>query len=199
VVITVFSTIAHAGRRSWRSRRVGVHGGIVAVALGTLALAACGSSSSNSSATTASPGAASPVAGASVATNSTKLGDVVADTKGMTLYTLTKGGQPVACTGQCASVWPPLLLASGDTSAKGPASVTGLGMTSMNGGQQVTDHGDPLYRYSGDSAAGDTNGEGLPGSGGSVWHAAKVSGATNTGSPATTAPAASSGGGAYGY
>ena len=66
-----------------------------------------------------------------------------------------------ACTGGCAKVWPPLLFTGsgtplGDASLSGPLSV-------LNGanGNQVQYNGHLLYTYSGDTAAGQTTGEGL--------------------------------------
>jgi predicted lipoprotein with Yx(FWY)xxD motif len=127
-----------------------------------------------------------------------QMGNLLVDSNGMTLYTLTNGGHPVACTGQCASIWPPLLLPANVTTATGAPGVTGLGTVSMNGGMQVTAHGDPLYRYSGDHAAGDTNGEGINAFGG-IWHAGHTTAAaTPAAAPGTTTPPATSGSG-YSY
>jgi predicted lipoprotein with Yx(FWY)xxD motif len=118
------------------------------------------------------------------------VGTVLVDTKGRTLYTLTNGGQAVACTGACLSVWPPLLLPAGST-PKGAKGVTGL---SLMAGGQVAAGGLALYRFSGDMKAGQANGEGISSFGG-VWHVAKVGGSAS--STGTSKPA--SGGGGYGY
>jgi predicted lipoprotein with Yx(FWY)xxD motif len=129
--------------------------------------------------------------------SSSKLGAVLTDTNGMTLYTLTNGGRPVACAGQCATFWPPLLLPAGTTSATGATGVSGLGVVSMKAGMQVTEHGDPLYRYSGDKAAGDTNGEDLNRFGG-VWHVTKAAAGSSAGTTnTTTSPVTAGGGGRY--
>lgn len=168
-----------------------------------LVLAACGSSGSKAATTNTS---AKPATSTGTGTgavvmmaNSSKLGALLVDANGMTLYTLTTAGKPVACTGQCATFWPPLLLPSGTMTAKGAAGVSGLGVVSMNGGMQVTDRGDPLYRFSRDKARGDTNGEGINSFGG-IWHIAKTTAAANVGAPTTTGttvPAAGGGGGGY--
>lgn len=50
---------------------------------------------------------------------------------------------------------------------------------------QVTYNGFPLYTFAGDSAAGDTNGEGIP-QGSGTWHLVQVS----AGTPATASPGA---------
>jgi len=184
-------------------RRGATVGALVGVAV--LALAACGSSSSSGSGasqTTQPPAATSPStsagANATVKTaNNAKFGTIVVDSAGRTLYTLTNGGTPVPCTGACLGVWPPLLLASGATSATG---VTGLSTTSAAGGTQVTLNGAPLYHFSGDTNAGDANGDGITSFGG-TWHVAKAMGATATSSgavPPTTSAGSSTTGG-YGY
>jgi predicted lipoprotein with Yx(FWY)xxD motif len=170
-----------------------------------LGLAACGSSGSkaaapNTNANTSTSAATSTGAVVNTA-NSSTLGALLVDTKGMTLYTLTNAGKPVACTGQCATFWPPLLLPSGTTTASGGAGVSGLGTVGMNGGMQVTEHSDPLYRFSMDKAAGDTNGEGITSFGG-TWHVAKTTAAASASTPTTagtTVPAAGGGGGGGGY
>src|SRR5438105_3790431 len=159
-----------------------------------LTLAACGSSktsvtpsaqpsaptstSSPSPSTTKATGSSTPV----VMTASTpKLGSVLVDAKGKTLYTLMNGGKPVPCTGQCASFWPPLLLPPDTVTAMGASGVFGLGTATTAGGLQVTENGAPLYRFSIDKAPGDTNGEGISSFGG-VWHVVKA------GNDAITAP-----------
>ena len=173
----------------------------VAVGLaGLLTLAACGSSSKASVAPGAQPSTATTTTpttpttkGAAAAavvktSNSAKLGAILVDASGMTLYTLTNAGAPVACTGQCATFWPPLLLASGATTAVGASGVTGLGTAMGTGGTQVTDNGAPLYRFSMDKAPGDTNGEGISSFGG-VWHVVATT-QKASGTPTTPAPAA---------
>ena len=126
----------------------------------------------------------------------TAVGSVLVDAKAKTLYTLTNDGKAVPCTGQCAALWPPLLTTAGSKPKGGPG-VTGLG--TVPGGRQVTHTGTPLYRYSGDTRAGQANGEGLSDFGG-VWHVVKVAGARGGGSPtpATGAPSSSSTN-SYGY
>jgi predicted lipoprotein with Yx(FWY)xxD motif len=186
-------------REFGRTKRRGAPFVLAAVAV--TALAACGSSTSTSKAQPTAPQttASSQASGsADVATASNaKLGPLLVDSKGMTLYTLTSSGRPVACTGQCPKFWPPLLLPSGTSTARGEAGVKGLGTVSGAGGTQVTENGAPLYRFSGDAAAGDANGEGISSFGG-VWHvvnsAASGAGTTET----TNAPTTSTGSG-YGY
>lgn len=193
------------GPRLCRRSLVG-RAALIAVALsGALVLAACGSSGSKASPATqptaAKPGVASP--SIVKTTSNSSFGTLLVDAKGRTLYTLTKGGRPVACTGQCATFWPPLLLTSGATQATDVAGVTGLGTVSANGGMQVTKNGAPLHRFSGDAARGDAKGDGIASFGG-VWHVVKSAGTSKAGSSATTTTASvttttASGGGGYHY
>jgi predicted lipoprotein with Yx(FWY)xxD motif len=168
--------------------------------LALVVFAACGSSGSKAAAPNTSPttttSAGKATAPVVMMSSTSKLGPLLVDASGMTLYTLTNAGKPVACTGQCAGFWPPLLLPSGATAATGGAGVSGLGTVAINGGMQVTEHGDPLYRFSQDKAAGATNGEGINSFGG-TWHVAKTTTAANAGTPTTlgtTVPTTSGGG-----
>ena len=102
-----------------------------------------------------------------------KLGAILADANGLTLYTLTNNGKAVDCTGTCAAVWPPLTASSATAPSGGPG-VTGLGVASLSDGTRVvTNAGLPLYRFSQDQDSGDAYGEGLATFGG-VWHVVKV-------------------------
>jgi predicted lipoprotein with Yx(FWY)xxD motif len=118
------------------------------------------------------------------------VGTVLVDPKGKTLYTLTAAGQPVACTGGCTAIWPPLTAPAGAT-FKGPKGIT-LGFAPD--GMQLTAGGLPLYRFSGDSKAGQANGEGISSFGG-TWHVVTTAG---TASSKGTKPS-SSGGSGSGY
>jgi predicted lipoprotein with Yx(FWY)xxD motif len=173
-----------------------------------LLLAACGSSGSKtkSSATTAAPEATTTTAaagGATVNASQTKLGSVLADSKGRTLYHLNgETATSIKCTGGCASTWPPLMVQAGQQPTAGQGvSGTLAAVDRPDGTKQAAFNGQPLYTYAGDTKAGDTNGEGV----GGVWHVVKASattgtttagagtGTATTKAPATTAPSA------YGY
>ena len=66
------------------------------------------------------------------------------------------------CNGGCATAWPPLLVTDGAATG-----VSDLGtVTRDDGSLQATHAGRPLYFYIGDTAVGDTNGDGA----GGVWH-----------------------------
>ncbi len=102
----------------------------------------------------------------SVATNA-KLGSILVGPNGHTLYYFLKDTKNVDnCTGTCAGLWPPLTVSGTPTAGSG---VTGaLGTIQVSGSTIVTYNGWPLYYYSGDSAAGQTNGQGFL----KLWYAA---------------------------
>jgi predicted lipoprotein with Yx(FWY)xxD motif len=93
---------------------------------------------------------------------------VLTTTRGRTLYSLSaETGGRFICTGACASTWKPLVLPAGVK----PAGPVKLGTVKRPDGKtQVTFKGRPLYSFSGDSKAGDVNGEGIKDVG--TWHAA---------------------------
>jgi predicted lipoprotein with Yx(FWY)xxD motif len=163
----------------------------VAIGLGALViLAACGSSSKATVTPGAQPQTSTPTTASGSApvvttASSSGLGTILVDSKGMTVYTLTNAGKAVACTGQCATFWPPLVLPAGTVTALGAHGITGVATATTPAGLQVTDNGLPLYRFSKDKAPGDTNGEGLATFGG-TWHVVKSAAASTT--PATDAP-----------
>ena len=102
---------------------------------------------------------------------STSLGKVLVGPNGLTLYTLSSDGMNSStCNGACAATWPPLTVKSG-TKIVGGTGVKGTfgTITRTDGTHQVTYRGKPLYYFSGDAYAGDTNGQGI----GGVWYVAR--------------------------
>jgi hypothetical protein len=59
-----------------------------------------------------------------------------------------------------------------------------LGTQKVDGGQQLTLGGQPAYTYSGDTAAGDINGQGI----GGLWYVVAPDGSRITGVTATASP-----------
>jgi predicted lipoprotein with Yx(FWY)xxD motif len=158
--------------RSWHGTKGLLRRPLVAlaalVAVGALA-AGCGGNGSGSGGGgiygggggPASTGGGPPGA-ATVTAASTKLGMVLVDGSGRTLYLFEKD-QPdqSACSGACAAAWP--VDHSGGTPKAGSgvkASLLGTIKRSDNT-TQVTYNHHPLYYYSGDSQAGQQNGQGL--------------------------------------
>ena len=168
-----------------KSRWISVISSTVGVAL---VAAAC-----SSAAATPTPAAAgtSPTPATSLAlaeTNDPTLGTYLTGQNGMTLYVTTSDTPDAsACTDTCATTWPPLTVATGAT-ITGPSDATGAfaTITRSDGTLQVTYNHMPLYYNSGDSAAGNTTGQGLNG----TWFVAPVSGSVGSASPSTS-PAAS--------
>lgn len=129
-----------------------------------------------------------PIALASSA--ETSLGDVLVDASGMTLYMFKNDADGEAtCVDDCATNWPPLLMpASEEATSTVPADSAASGEEpALFVGDldpalfSVVDHplgpmlkfGDwPLYRFAGDSAPGDVNGQGV----GDVWFAVSPDG-----------------------
>jgi predicted lipoprotein with Yx(FWY)xxD motif len=148
---------------------------IAAAALVALTLAACGSSSKSgspaTSPTTTAAASSSPTTSAStsakpyVAIASTKLGTVLVDSKGMTLYTYSGDTTPgtSTCTGQCATAWPPLVVTGSPTYADGLTASKFTTISRSDGTKQLAFNGKPLYTFQSDSAPGDTSGQGVGG------------------------------------
>lgn len=88
------------------------------------------------------------------AVHAARFGRIVADTKGIALYTWNREADgKVRCTGACAKMWPPLLVMKDDMVVKHAKGVMGtLGtVTRPDGHVQVTLNGRPLYTYVGDT------------------------------------------------
>ena len=105
-----------------------------------------------------------------VAVANSKLGRILVDGHGRTLYLFARDRHgKSACSGSCAVYWPPLI-AAGKLRAVTGAKASLLGKTRRpDGRMQVTYRRHPLYRYAGDAARGQTNGQGLDTSGGEWW------------------------------
>jgi predicted lipoprotein with Yx(FWY)xxD motif len=151
------------------------------VVAGAFLLAAC-----------ANAGAGSPGASAGGAidltVSHTAAGDALAGghLRSMTLYILTKdvGGTSTCTTGECAATWPALKGDGSQVHAGSGISGTWGTTTWPDGTKQVTHNGQPVYYYSGDTAPGDSNGQGTN----DVWFIAPV-GAEQGGPPSAQASA----------
>ena len=167
-----------------------------------LLAAACGSSGGGSGSTTQRAGGSGPAGGSAtaaggavVSTASGPAGTYLTDGSGKALYlwvadTMDKS----TCAGPCATAWPPLTT-TGSTAATGGAKAADLGTTSRSdGSKQVTYDGHPLYYFAGDSAAGQTTGQGSDGFG-ALWWLVTPAGNAITGSGASTSAAGKPGGG----
>jgi predicted lipoprotein with Yx(FWY)xxD motif len=168
--------------------------GLVAAAV---VLAACGSNSGAADPALSSPAASAAgqadVAAGSVAikTMSTSKGTVLTDAAGLTLYWFANDTATQSnCNGSCATYWPPVL--GTPAAAAGTSLPHGFGtIKRANGQTQATYDGHPLYTYTGDTAAGQINGNDLNVSGG-LWWAVTPSGTDLKSSPAPAASSSSS-------
>ncbi len=131
----------------------------------------------SSTATTQAPAAATPAPTAAASASAAAAGGTinVAETAlvgkfltgpgGNTLYVFSgdTAANASTCVDVCATNWPPLT-ASGGAPAAG-TGVTGTLATfaRADGSMQVSYNGKPLYYFSKDTTAGDTNGQGVAG------------------------------------
>ncbi|WP_329222899.1 SCO0930 family lipoprotein [Streptomyces sp. NBC_01485] len=99
-----------------------------------------------------------------------KLGDIVVDKNGMTVYRFLKDKawpKPVSnCNGACLEKWPVVApVEANDT--EGVQKKGLMSFTRGDGVKQQTVNCSPIYTFTGDKAAGDTNGQGV----GGTWYA----------------------------
>ena len=101
---------------------------------------------------------------------SSKLGRILVDGHGRTLYLFAKDKRGKStCSGACLAYWPPLI-ASGKPRAIAGAKASLLGTTRRADGRlQVTYRHHPLYKFSGDTRKGLTSGQGLDDFGAEWW------------------------------
>jgi predicted lipoprotein with Yx(FWY)xxD motif len=134
---------------------------------------------------------------ASVSLRTTKLGAILVNAKGRTLYLFTKDkGGKSSCTGTCAKYWPPAITRAKPTAGTGLKAAL-LGTTARsNGSKQLTYNHHPLYGFALDKQAGQTNGQGSTAFGGRWWAvSARGSAVTKAaaGTPTTTSETTTSG------
>jgi predicted lipoprotein with Yx(FWY)xxD motif len=146
--------------------------GLAAIAV---TVAGCGSSSSTTSTKSPSSSAAGPYGAAPESTSTaasggsavdvatSKLGKILVDSKGLTLYLFAADtGTSSTCSGACAAAWPPLITKGKPTAGSG-VKASLLGTTKRSDGTlEVTYAGHPLYTYAGDTGPGQTTGQALP-------------------------------------
>lgn len=146
---------------------------LLAALLLTLGLAACGDDDDDATAaddetttTTEADADEEPAGEPTVAVAETDLGEVLVDAEGMTLYLFTPDSMETsACTDDCLSAWPPLMGEPVAGDGVDQALLTTAPRT--DGDDQIAYNGHRLYRYAGDTAPGDTTGQGV----GDVWFA----------------------------
>jgi predicted lipoprotein with Yx(FWY)xxD motif len=133
--------------------------------------------------------------GALVTLGKTALGKVLVDARGRTLYRFQKDKRSrSACYGACAAYWPPLVSVARPRAAGGVRAALLRSSKRTDGKRQVTYAGHPLYRFIGDTKAGQTTGEGLTDFG-AAWHVVAASGRALMRSPSDSAGTAGGYGG----
>ena len=101
------------------------------------------------------------------------LGNVVTDNNGKTLYRFDKDEPSPSkwtCKDACTMTWIPVIVQDSVQTSGVEKSL--LGTVHRSGQTQLTLAGWPLYRYAGDTAAGEANGQGKDGE----WYAVAPSG-----------------------
>jgi predicted lipoprotein with Yx(FWY)xxD motif len=91
--------------------------------------------------------------------NDPKYGEILTDSRGMTLYIFTPDSENVStCYDQCAIAWPPLMADREPILSPGVAGRLGV-INRRDNTRQVTYNGRPLYYYIKDQKPGDTTGQ----------------------------------------
>jgi len=177
-----------------RSRSIGVMGA-GGLALLAAAVAGCGGGGGATAATTPRPQTASGES-ATVGVSTTSIGQVLVNSAGHTLYLFKADqGTKSACTGACATAWPPLLVRGKPIVGSGVnASLLGTA-TRPEGDTQLTYNRHPLYLFASDRNAGETNGQGVSAFG-AAWFALNSAGNQVSAQPSSSS---TGGGGGLGY
>jgi predicted lipoprotein with Yx(FWY)xxD motif len=167
-----------------RTRSISFLAGATALVVVALAVAGCGGSGGGNAKSPAPPKNANGQS-VTVGVADENVGKILVDSQGRTLYLFERdSGTKSTCSGACAIEWPPLRATRKPTVGNGAnASIVATSARS-DGEQQVTYNGHPLYLFSADQKAGDTNGQGVNAFGG-LWYVLSSSGneiTTSTGS-----------------
>jgi predicted lipoprotein with Yx(FWY)xxD motif len=186
---------------------------VAAAAAGLITLSGCagsgygGAYGSDASAVNQSQGLnqqAAPASGVTLAAADVgKLGQVVTDQNGLTLYRFDKDKVKPAsvsnCNDTCAKTWPPALGDPASVQLQGVDPTLVGSVTRADGSEQLTLGGWPLYTYAKDTAAGEAKGQGV----GKTWFAITPKGkkaqATSSSAPAKVKDSAPEGASDSGY
>ncbi|KAB1150038.1 hypothetical protein F7R91_04275 [Streptomyces luteolifulvus] len=104
-----------------------------------------------------------------------QLDPVVVNGAGFTLYRFDKDTADPSksnCSGECATTWPPYLVARGGKVFLDGIDKSAIGFIERDGAFQVTLGGWPVYLFNKDTKSGDTNGQGV----GGTWFGVKPDG-----------------------
>jgi predicted lipoprotein with Yx(FWY)xxD motif len=180
-----------------RSKPITFLASAAVIPLVALAVAACGGGGGAATAATGSPPKTSTGTSATVGVANSSLGSILVNSAGRTLYLFkADSATKSACSGACATAWPPLLTTSKATAGSG-LTTSKLGtITRSDGKQQVTYNGHPLYMFIQDQKPGQTTGQGVTAFG-APWFALTPSGNQASAPASSSGGGASSGGGVY--
>ena len=184
---------------------------LAVIAAATLTLSACGGPSSDPYASVSAPAVGAPAAPSVTADPSAPtgpllaakdepaLGKIVADAEGFTLYRFDKDtAKPeptTTCVDACATKWPPVTV-----DPKGKLTLDGIDSSAIgmvarpDGTAQLTLGGWPVYRFAGDTAPGQTAGQGVGGTWFAVTPEGKKAAGTGSGSSGSSSSGSSSSG-----
>jgi predicted lipoprotein with Yx(FWY)xxD motif len=145
----------------------------VAVAAVTIAAAAVAVILLTRSSSPAAPRAAATAPAPSVRVAHTKLGRILVNGQGRTLYLYMKDrGTKSACSRRCSQVWPPATVAGEPTAGPGVAAAKLTTTRGADNGRQLVYNGHPLYTLTADVRPGQINGEGFLG----TWYVISAEG-----------------------
>lgn len=112
-------------------------------------------------------------AGLSVRVADTRLGNILVDGEGHTLYLYVKDRETKsACRGSCAKVWPPAIVSGTPRAGPGVAADKLTTTRRPDHRRQIVYNGHPLYTLTADVRPGDINGEGFLG----TWYVISATG-----------------------
>lgn len=127
-------------------------------ALTALALAGCATPESSPTPDSSAPSSAP----ADIATADSDLGEIIVDGDGMTAYVFDKdvaNSGESACTGECVALWSAIMSASDEPTVDGVTAT--VDTIAVDGSQQITINGLPIYTFANDETPGETNGQGV--------------------------------------
>jgi predicted lipoprotein with Yx(FWY)xxD motif len=150
---------------------------VVAIAVVTIAAAAVAAIALTRSSTPAAPRAAAPATATatepSVRVAKTKLGRILVNGQGRTLYLYMKDrGAKSACSRRCSQVWPPATVSGEPTAGPGVAAAKLTTTRGADHRRQLVYNGHPLYTLTADVRPGQINGEGFLG----TWYVISAAG-----------------------
>jgi predicted lipoprotein with Yx(FWY)xxD motif len=145
----------------------------VAVTVVTIAAAAVAVILLTRSSSPAAPHASAPAPAPSVRVAQTKLGRILVNGQGRTLYLYMKDrGTKSACSRRCSQVWPPAKVSGAPTAGPGVAAAKLTTTRGADNSRQLVYNGHPLYTLTADVRPGQINGEGFLG----TWYVISAAG-----------------------